>query len=50
MRLYNHRGLHLKKKKKEKKRRVLFHTDTALICIVFPAASLKIQILSAKEQ
>lgn len=58
MAFYNYRGLEFKKKKKGKPCFYLFvfsfffvfHTDTALICIVFLAASLKIQILSAKEQ
>lgn len=55
---YNYRGLELKKKKKKASHVFIclfflfffFHTDTALICIVFLAASLKIQILTAKEQ
>lgn len=53
MTFYNHRGLEFKKQKKiakKKKKPCLFHTDIALIHIVFLAASLRIQILSVKEQ
>lgn len=59
MAFYNYRGLEFKKKTKGKPCFFclfvhvfffFFQTDIALICIVFLAASLKIQILSAKEQ
>lgn len=49
MTFYDQSGPGLKKKEKEKKRsRVLFHIDTALMCIVFLAANLKISLVSQK--
>lgn len=46
MTFYNQSRLGLKAERSH----VLFHTDTALMCIVFLAASLKTQVLSAKKQ